>query len=159
MEAELMSESSEQDRPAVAQERARGPWREPAEETTDYPRLWVRDDRVSGSITLSRSRLPLWCLVAAALGGWDEVRESYPQVTEYGWPDAEGLIEFVRSLTELRGDFGRLLCVLADVERQEANRTQHSGDADAWWERDEDRARVRAALRRCLEALGDDACG
>jgi hypothetical protein len=120
----------------------------------------VRDDRVSGSITLSRSRLPLWCLVAAALdGGWDEVRESYPQVAEYGWPDAGGLIEFVRSLTELRGEFGRLLCVLADVEHQEANRTEHNSDAKAWWEREEDRARVRAALRRCLEALGDDAGG
>jgi len=129
------------------------PWRQPAEETAGlYPGLVVDDDRVSGSITVGRSRLPLWCFPGYLVrGGWAEVVATYPQVTEYGW-DAEQCAAFLGNLLDVRGEFGRLLLVLADAERCDDAGRPHT----AWWQRRRHRRRVREHLKRCLAALGDE---
>lgn len=136
---------------------AGAPWRDPAEESVDlYPGLVVSDDRVSGSITVGRSRLPLWAFVAWLPDlGWDEVVRSWdyiekPEPDGYGW-DADKMGEFLHCLMEMRGEFGRLLLVMADAERCERRRGRAFGPA--WWETKKHRRRVAAQLRRCLDAL------
>lgn len=126
------------------------PWRDPAEESDDlYPGLVVSDDRVTGSITAGRSRLPLWVVVpTAAIQGWSEVEKGW-EPSVYGWT-ADKTGEFLGHLLEQRGEFGRLLLVLADVERREDEQGQ---DGLPWWELDASRQRVVEQLRRCLAAL------
>ena len=141
--------------------------RDPDEETEDYPGLIVHDGRVTGSITLGRSRLPVW-----AFGGdWSYAEQGWTE--HYGW-DRSRWDAFLGNLLEQRGDFARLLCVLADVERQEGERTQAVEDdhfatahpdekvcdgcmppaADmGWWQHDDLRGRVVDALTRCMTAL------
>lgn len=124
-------------------------WRDPAEESVGlYPGLVVHDGRVSGSITVSRSRLPLWAFVGWLPElGWSEVVKSWDYIEkDYHWT-AEKMSEFLHSLLEQRGEFGRLLLVLADAERRE------SGHGRVWWEKKTDRKRIAAQLRRCLAAL------
>lgn len=124
-----------------------GPWREPAAETEGlYPDLVVMDNRVSGSITTGRSRLPLWAFVWPALThGWDEAERGWSP-SEYGWT-ADKMGEFLYHLLEARGEFGRLLLVLAEAERTENEM------GDPWWHDDAGRERVAEQLRRCLAVL------
>lgn len=118
-------------------------WRNPPEETLGlYPGLVVADDRVSGSITLGQTRLPLWAIPVAFLE-WEEYADGEEGVTQTQAAD------FVHDLLELRGEFGRLLLVLANGERLE----RRSGPYDPWWERPRARQRVVAQLKRCLSAL------
>lgn len=150
----------------------RGVWRVPAEETVDlYPGLVVHDGRVSGSITVDRSRLPLWAFIHTALtDGWDRVEEGWSPTEHYGFTE-EHLAEFLYDLLELRGEFGRLLLVLAGVERAErqlrddtlaphgpiVNITPGDPDAvqlpDSWWETPDLIDRVRQQMLCCLAAL------
>lgn len=126
-----------------------GPWNDPDVESIDlYPGLVVHDGRVSGSITVGESRLPLW---AFAGWDWDEIVQGWPYIEdEYGWTRAEQC-GFLWNLLNLRGDFARLLLVMADAERLE-NRRSDLGRPQ-WWETKRHRKRVGDALRRCLEIL------
>lgn len=132
-----------------------GPWRTPAAATEDYPGLTVSDNCVSGSINLSKSRLSLWAFVwVAVVKGWDAVEKGWGPTKHYGFT-ADDLGGFLNCLLEQRGEFGRLICVLADVERHDAE----SEDIDsfkAWWDRPEERNRVADQLRRCLAVLETD---
>lgn len=86
--------------------------------TEDYPGFVVHDDRVSGSITFGHSRLPLWCVISEIVeAGYSAALESYPELSERASADEIG--RFLHDLLESRKNFARLLCVLADVERQE----------------------------------------
>lgn len=123
--------------------------RDPDEETSDYPGLVVHDGRVTGSITTGESRLPLWCFVSqAVVYGWNvEVKGNYDP-EQYGWTK-EHMGSFLYHLLEQRGDFARLICVLADVERRAA-RYQ---DWRPWTDVKTSRKRVVQALKACIEAL------
>lgn len=126
-------------------------WREPDACTEDYPRLIVHDGRVSGSITVGNTRLPLWAFAWTAItDGWDEAEASY-EMSEYGYT-AEDFARFIYCLLEQRGEFARLLCVLADVERFDTL-DDESSDEGPWYWREDDRERVRAALQRCINVL------
>ena len=127
------------------------PWRYPDEESVDlYPGLVVCDGRVSGSITVGRSRLPLWAFIGSAISdGWDAVEAGYSPTEHYGFTEQD-LAGFLYDLLEQRGEFGRLLLVLADAERCERTR---GGFGKAWWETKRHRKRVADQLRRCLAAL------
>ena len=124
-----------------------GPWREPPEESEGpYPGLVVCDNRVSGSITTGRSRLPLWAFIwPAVVAGWHEAEHGWSP-SEYGWT-ADKMGEFLYHLLEARGEFGRLLLVLAEAERTESDM------GDPWWQDDAMRERVVEQLRRCLAVL------
>lgn len=155
-ELEEAREPAEQPRPH--------PWADPRRRSEDYPGLVVHDSRVSGSITFTDSRLPLWAVLPdmvqagfpAILHNWDYLTE------EYGW-DAGRLAAFLVDLLEMRGEFGRLLLVLADMERLDSEREQRAMEAtpdggtlphtEPWWEHQELRERVQAALHACLNAL------
>jgi hypothetical protein len=130
-------------------------WRELGEETGDlYPGLWVWDDRVTGSITFGRSRLPAWAIVGEFMSnGWDAVEEGWGP-SQYGW-DAARFADFIHHLLEARGEFGRLLLILADADRRDGELDETDLDHlfHAWWRRPEDRQRVADQLRRCLAAL------
>lgn len=127
------------------------PWRQPAEESADlYPGLVVCDNRVSGSITVGRTRLPLWAFIGEVIrSGWEDAEKSY-SITEYGMTP-ESLAEFLYNLLECRGEFGRLLLVLADAERSE--RRQRRPIPEPWWSRAKQRKKVAAQLRRCLAVV------
>jgi hypothetical protein len=128
-----------------------GPWREPREETVGlYPGLVVYDARLGGAITVGRSRLPVSAILSTYFrGGWDAVVAGWPEVTdEYGFTEND-LYQFFRCLTGLRGEYGRLLLVLAEAERCEAARS----DLTSWWETKRHRKRVADQLRRCLEVV------
>lgn len=156
-----------------------GPWRTPPEETVDlYPGLVVADDRVTGSVTFGVSRLPLWCTPSYLIAGWPEFTAEYgdpddPDGTVCG-VDADRFGAFLTHLFEARGEFARLLLVLADVERVEKEREAtylevHApgetivrmdiGDGQgvpvppAWWEYPDLAERVRTTLRRCLDTI------
>ena len=131
-----------------------GPWREPADESIDlYPGLVIRDDRVSGSITLGQSRLPIWCF-RPDWPTWDDYGSEYqePGSPHYGVSKGH-LAGFVVNLFELRGEFARLLLVLADAERCDRGRGIRQV---TWWETKRHRQRVGEQLRRCLAALGQE---
>ena len=124
-----------------------GPWRIKPAVTEDYPGLQVQDNRVTGSINVGPTRLPLWAIIHDVItGGWETAEASYDVtpnlLTEHQFTD------FLYHLLEQRGEFGRLVCVLADVERRE-----RKGDKRPWWERPKQRRRVRAALTACLQAV------
>ena len=152
------------------------PWRDPDEESIDlYPGLVVHDGRHSGSITFGRTRLPVNAVIYDALcSGWDVVEEGWTP-SAYGWDDKK-LAHFLHDLLEMRGEFGRLLLVLANAERLEQEREETVLDAHTevtgetvinvspwdpnalrmpppWWDDPELAAPVVDALRRCLEAL------
>lgn len=119
--------------------------RDPDEETADlYPGMVVCDGRVTGSITLGRSRLPAWAIVSTAmLHGWAEVAEDFePMLTgqEFG--------TFLYNLLENRGDFGRLLLALAEAERC-TTLNRH------WTETKRHRRNVGDLLRSCLALLDE----
>ncbi len=86
--------------------------------TEDYPGFVIHDGRVTGSITLGHSRLPLWCLINTMIdAGYSAAAEDYPTLSEYA--TAAEIGSFLYDLLEHRREFARLLCVLADVERRE----------------------------------------
>jgi hypothetical protein len=122
-------------------------WREPDEESVDlYPGLVVHDGRQSGSITVDRSRLPYW---AFAGWDWDEIVTGWDYITtDYGWTEERHRL-FLHDLLEPRGEFARLLLVIADAERCDRVR----GGVAPWWETKRHRKRVGDQLRRCLAML------
>ena len=128
------------------------PYREPAEESIDlYPGLVVHDGRQVGSITISRSRLPIW---AFAGWDWDEVVRGWDYIeTEYGWTEEKNRM-FLRHLLDVRGEFARLLLVLADAERCEYRRGRFG---ESWWQTKRHRKRVAEQLRRCLAVVEEAA--
>lgn len=132
-------------------------WRDPAVETEDYPNLTVHDDRVTGSINVDHSRLPLWAIIGTAIeDGWPATEAGWPQITkDYGFT-ASDLSLFLHCLLEMRGEFGRLVCILADVERRAIKRSERR-DGPVWWEHKASKKRVIAQLRVCLAALEDEA--
>lgn len=65
---------------------------------------------------------------------------------------ADDLGQFLSDVLQLRGEFGRLLLVLADAERRD--RTHGDGfRRKAWWERRKRRKAVAEQLRRCLAVV------
>jgi hypothetical protein len=124
-----------------------GPWRQPAAESVGlYPGFAVTDNVVAGSITLGRSRLPVWCFLVD-FPEWDAYGNDEPGAPHYG-VSKEHLAGFVIDLFELRGEFARLLLVMADAER-----CDRTGRRRPWWETKRHRRRVRAQLRRCVAVL------
>ena len=118
-------------------------WRTPAVQTNGFPKLMVHDNMMTGSINVRNSRLPLWAIICTAINdGWDAVTKGW----ETGEYTREDLAHFLYCLLEQRGEFGRLLLLLARVE-------QSAGDDGAWWEIDSTRKRVIRQLERCLDAL------
>lgn len=128
--------------------------RQPAEETVDlYSGLCVHDDRVSGSITASRSRLPLWAFVGTIVtDGWETVvseEEGWPYLEEeYGWT-RQKMSDFFYYLMQSRGEFGRLTLLMAEM-----NRLGEAASAP-WIAEANNRERMKEQLQRCLEALED----
>jgi len=110
----------------------------------------VHDGRVTGSITLGQSRLPVWALMADLCGrGWPAVERNWPQVLEYRWT-ADRFAAFLCDLTESRGEFARLLLALAAVQRREQAKEYYHPR----WVNNRDRKALREQLQRCLAALG-----
>lgn len=154
----------------------KGVWRIPDEESEDlYPGLVVHDGRVTGSLTIGPSRLPVWAVIAhLCRGGWDYVLEGWPYVEEdYDFGERD-INRFLYNLTNLRGEFARLLAVLAGAEYQEDERRnnqweQHCEevhpdedsvicecgvpDPPAWWNDLELATPVIEQLDRCSEIL------
>lgn len=133
-------------------------WRRPAVETEDYPGLVVCDNRVSGSITAGYSRLPLWCLTGELKAGtWEQMEADKAPL--YGLT-REGFYDFIHHLLDNRGEFARLLCILADLERRTTMRSEKPRtNQDPRWQRKRERERVVKQLQRCLAALGEPAPG
>ena len=120
--------------------------------TEDYPGFVVHDDRVTGSITLGPTRMPLWAPISTMIqAGYDAAIECWPSLPAEGSPEAIG--SFLEDLFQQRKEFGRLLCVLADVERQE--RVTRDTDIKPWYGHPEHVKRVRTALQNCLQHLND----
>ena len=126
------------------------PRREPSEESVGlYPGLVVCDGRVSGSITVGRTRLPVWAFIGWVVeAGFEVAARDYYDERDYEEFGADAAASFFHHLMELRGEFGRLLLVLADAERCEAR-----GYGPPWWQTKRHRKRVGDQLRRCLEVL------
>ena len=131
-------------------------WRQPDEESLDlYPGLTLDDGRVSGSINIGRSRLPLWAIICTAIHqDWQAVEDGWSPTAHYGFT-ADDLSAFLYHLLELRGEFGRLLMVLADVERigDERDDDEFAIDTAPWWQMEDLRARVIEQLERCINVL------
>lgn len=129
-----------------------GIWREPREESIDlYPGLVVHDGRQGGSITPGRTRLPMWCVFPLAVDyGWEAATSDYyPEDGSYEEVfGRQAGVGFIGDLMQLRGEFARLLLVLADAER--CDRRYWNA---AWWETKRHRKRVGDQLRRCLKTL------
>lgn len=110
-----------------------------------YPGLVVCDARCCGSITIGRTRLPIWAVTADAIhNGWDAVEaDYYPEQPhpEYDF-HANDFAAFIHNLLEHRDDLGRLLLVLADAER--------CGHQGAWMRTKRHPKRIAKALRAAL---------
>lgn len=123
-----------------------GVWRTPDEESLDlYPGLVVHDGRMSGSITFGVNRTPLWA---------PQIR--YVDADDYHIPEPTTITtaeDFMRDLLQMRGEFARLLLVLADAERCEQRR---DAAGPPWWSTKRHRKRVSEQLRRCLDVLDID---
>ena len=131
--------------------------------TEEYPGFVVHDGRVTGSITLGHSRLPLWCLINIMIdAGYSAAAEDYPILSTCA--TAAEIGSFLYNLLEHRREFARLLCVLADVERQEREPANASmaipidpgnlpSALQPWYKDPKNRERVRAVLHRCLNEL------
>ena len=135
--------------------------REPPEETTEYPGLVVNDGRAFAALAIGPTRQTFWCLAGfLARGGWPAVLELWPDLEQppYSWSEPQMAL-FLESLLDQRGEFARLLGVLADAERRDAERGR-AGAATPWYQRRTQRTRVAGALRRCLAALeAEGECG
>ena len=123
---------------------------DPQESDDLYPGLSVNDHRVTGSITVGCTRLPLWAFTGAAIThGWDYVEEGW-EPSAYGFTDRD-LGHFLYLLLEQRKEFARLLLVLADAERSSESRR----NGRHWLAVKKQRRRVASQLRRCLAELSD----
>ena len=123
-------------------------WRNPPIETHGFPKLMVADNTQSGSINVRGTRLPLWAIITTVIcEGWESVELGWEPKKHYGYSE-EDLAHFLYCLLEQRGEFGRLLLLLASVEKPE-----YHGDL-AWWEIESARHRVMKQLQNCLDALG-----
>ena len=129
--------------------------RQPAQESADlYPGLCVHDARVTGSITVGRSRLPLWAFVSMVIeDGWEAVvseEDGWPYLEEkYGWT-RQKMSDFLYYLVESRGEFGRLLLLMAEVER-----VKRENDGSPWLHQEDLRLQMREQLQRCLDIMQD----
>ena len=122
-----------------------GVWRIKGTETDGFPKLMVDDDVVTGSINVRKTRLPLWAIISTAINeGWESVEQEWSPEKHYGYLKQD-LAHFLYCLLEQRGEFGRLLLLLANVECR-----FDSG----WWENTTARRRVIKQLQICLDALG-----
>ena len=121
-------------------------WRKLPEESVDiYPGLVVQDNRVSGSITVRQTRLPLWTLIGTAVReDWQSVQESW-NVADYDYT-AEELADFLYHLLESRGEFARLLLEIANAHKQD----------NFWWIDEELCNKVRAQMKICLDSLEEN---
>jgi len=123
-------------------------WRRSPVETFGFPKLSLNDNRVTGSITVRETRLPLWAIISTAIcEGWEQVKRGWDIEEHYGYTK-EDLTHFLYCLLEQRGEFGRLLMLLARVEDIET-------DMVAWWEKPSSRKRVIKQLQRCLDTLNE----
>ena len=131
----------------IKHEDCRRIWREPPDESTNiYQGLVVQDDRVGGSITVRRSRLPLWTLIGTAIReDWEAVEDAWGSVREYEYT-AEELSEFAYNLLESRGEFARLILEIASANKEH----------DHWWTDEELKGKVRNQLAICLKSLSND---
>ena len=121
-----------------------GIWQTKAKQTNGYPKLMVHDNIQSGSINVRGTRLPLWAIIHTAISeGWIQVERGWLPTEHYGFTK-EDLAHFLYCLLEQRGEFGRLLLLLANVEKLEC-----------WWENDKARRRVIKQLQNCLDALNE----
>jgi len=119
-------------------------WREPAIESHGFPKLMVADNVQSGSINIRGTRLPLWAIISTVIDeGWGYVERVCSPTKHYGYSEQD-LAHFLHCLLNQRGEFGRLLLVLANAE--------HRND-EGWWEKPKHRAVVIRQLQRCLDAL------
>lgn len=154
------------------------PYRDPPELSRDlFPGLSVWESRVTGSITINDSRLPLWAFIPTVLHqGWPAADD---WIREGDYPEAKDqIIDFLYCLLEMRGEFGRLLLMLANAERVEGQRSDEhfalqtpatpgggiynmsleEGDGktpwpESWWEMPDLVEPIRQQLQRCLDAL------
>lgn len=121
-----------------------GVWRTSGIETRGFPKLMVDDEVVTGSINIRGTRLPLWAIISTVINeGWEQVERSWSPEKHYGY-SRQDLAHFLYNLLEQRGEFGRLLLLLANVERV---------NDDGWWEKKGSRQRVIKQLQNCLDAL------
>jgi len=124
-----------------------GVWRIPATYTYTFPKLMVHDNMVTGSINIKDSRLSLWAIIGTAINeGWKQVESGWSPEENYGYTK-EDLAQFLYCLLEQRGEFGRLVLLLAEVERPEKR------GFVGWWELPKVRSKVKAQLQRCIDAL------
>jgi hypothetical protein len=122
--------------------------------TEDYQGFIVHDGRVAGSITVGPTRLPLWAPISTMIdAGFSIAAQSWPSLSEQSSPKAIG--QFAQDLLWQRKEFGRLLCVLADVERQDREARSGGGQRSLqpWYAHAENVERVRASLQSCLQHL------
>jgi hypothetical protein len=118
-------------------------WRRRGIQTDGYPKLMVDDDVQSGSINVRGTRLPLWAIISTAINeGWDKVEWGWSPEANYGFTK-EDLSHFLYCLLEQRGEFGRLLLLLANAEDK----------SECWWEKKSHRKRIVTQLKRCLNAV------
>lgn len=131
-------------------ENYRGPWGEPRRaDDRLYPGLVLDDNVVSGSITAGYSRLPLWAMTFAIRDVQESLEKQWDDL--HGW-NAEQFSSFIHELLQMRGEFGRLLLILANAERQEGIREERGEDIP-WWAHGPSRKRIAAQLRKCLEII------
>lgn len=124
-----------------------GPWREERATTKDYPGLYVSDGVSSGSIRIDGGP-SLWAMTADVIElDWEFLKSNWgdgnPGMTERDF----GL--FLHHLFQQRGEFGRLVCVLADVERRDRY-------PRPWWATKTQRRRMIKQLQRCIDALQEE---
>lgn len=104
-------------------------------------------------LSIGASRLPLWCFIGWAIqDGFRTAADDYYSDGYYDTFDEKAAAEFLSCLFDQRGEFARLILLLADAERCE----RHSGKW--WWETKRHRKRIADQLRRCL-ALVDPETG
>jgi len=119
-------------------------WRVPAVQTDGFPKLMVHDNYQTGSVNVRNTRLPLWAIITTVVcEGWDRVESGWSPEEHYGYTKTD-LAHFLYCLLEQRGEFGRLLLVLANAE--------HRNDS-GWWEEPKYRRMVIKQLQRCLDTL------
>ncbi len=125
-------------------EKYTGIWRVPGVCSYSYPQLMVDDNVVTGSINVRNSRLPLWAIIhTAILEGWERVENGWAPEKHYDYTK-EDLAHFLYCLLEQRGEFGRLLLMLATAEDK---------NDEGWWEKKTHRRKIIAQLKRCLNVL------
>ena len=121
-----------------------GVWRRKGTRSKGFPKLMVDDNVQSGSINVRNTRLPLWAIITTAITeGWEQVERGWESENHYNY-SRHDLAHFLYCLLEQRGEFGRLLMLLAKVERLEC-----------WWENTNARRRVIKQLQNCMDALNE----